>query len=247
MQPAPSDCEASPRRPHVVVVDDDPQIGLLLSRYLQSQQMEVTTAADGSELRRVLHRRRADIVLLDLGLPGEDGLDVMRWLRADWAGPVIIVSGRGDTIERVVGLEMGADDYVTKPFELREVLARIRSVLRRASRGPLTDGGDCTFGFEGFRVDAAARCVVAADGAEVALTSGEFNLLLALVERSHRVISRDELMSAMHGREAGPFDRAIDVQIGRLRRKLGDDAASPRLIKSVRGAGYLFAASVTRY
>jgi DNA-binding response OmpR family regulator len=243
--------------PHVVVVDDEEEVRVLLQRYLSSQALRVSAVADGAALRELVGAEAVDLVLLDLGLVGEDGLDVLRALRREWHGAVIIVSGRGEAVERIVGLEIGADDYVTKPFDLRELLARIRSVLRRAapSHGgatgaepaPANAGRDSpALLFGGYRLEPEARRLLDASGAEVPLTTGEFDLLLALARAAQRVLSRDQLMNALHGRDAGPFDRAIDAQIGRLRRKLGDSAEQPTLIKSVRGAGYLFAADVRK-
>ena len=229
---------------HVLVVDDDPDIAHLLSRYLGSQGLRVTVAANARAARDAVLAQSFDVMLLDLTLPDEDGLTLMRDLRKHWQGPVIIVSGRGESVERVVGLELGADDFVTKPFDFRELLARIRSVVRRAQPPQAPRATGRGFEFEGFRMELASRRVLDADGAEVPLTTGEFDLLLAFVQRPHQVLTRDQLMNAVHGRDAGPFDRAIDVQIGRLRRKLETDPAAPRLIKSVRGAGYLFAPAV---
>jgi len=231
--------------PHILVVDDDTEIGALLSRYLSSQGLRVTLAEDGAQLRAAMREQTVDLVLLDLGLPDEDGLSLMRDLRGQWQGPVIIISGRGESVERIVGLELGADDYVTKPFDLRELLARIRSVLRRARPAPAAaTASNRGFEFDGLRLDVPARRLSDRHGDTVPLTAGEFDLLLALLQRPHQVLSRDQLMNAVHGRDAGPFDRAIDVQIGRLRRKLEADPADPQVIKSVRGAGYLFAAAV---
>jgi two-component system OmpR family response regulator len=238
-------CQFS-RQPHVLVVDDDVEIGAILSRYLGSQGLRVSLAEDAARLRVAMQSPDYDLILLDLGLPDADGLSLMRELSDRWQGPVIIVSGRGESVERVVGLELGADDYVTKPFDLRELLARIRSVLRR-TRAPAEEvKGHAGRGleFDGMHLDVPARRLIGRDSAEIALTSGEFDLLLALLQRPQQVLSRDQLMSALHGRDAGPYDRAIDVQIGRLRRKLEVDPANPLLIKSVRGAGYLFAATV---
>ena len=231
----------------MLVVDDDPDIVLLIVRYLSMHGFRITSAADGSAMREAIAREPVDLVLLDLGLPGEDGLELTRYLRQNWRGPIIIVTGRGESVDRVVGLELGADDYVTKPFDLRELLARIRSVLRRMSERPPASGAEgASFAFSGFRLDPRSRELRDPAGSIVDLTTGEYALLKLLVEHPNRVLSRDDLMSWMHGRDAGPYDRAIDVQVGRLRRKIEPDPAEPALIKSVRGAGYLFAAKVTR-
>lgn len=248
MQAAATRDPSGAKQPQVLVVDDDPEITAMLSRYLGGQGLHVRVAADGAQLRAAMQPPDFDVVLLDLGLPDEDGLGLMRELRSAWNGPVIIVSGRGESVERVVGLELGADDYVSKPFDLRELLARIRSVLRRAQSAPTpaprTDGN--TFSFDGMQLDTAARQLRGRDGEDINLTGGEFEMLQALLEQPHRVLSRDQLMNAVHGRDSGPFDRSIDMQIGRLRRKVELDPANPRLIKAVRGAGYLFAGKVQR-
>ena len=240
--------DSAPTPPRLLVVDDEPRILDLVKRYFESQGFAVETAHDGAAMRAAIESQPIDLVLLDLGLPGEDGFSLTRWLREHWGGAVIIVTGRGESIDRVVGLELGADDYVTKPFELRELLARVRSVLRRAAAKPAAapPGGGPMLGFGRYRLDLAARALIDADGGPVALTTGDFELLRALAEQPHVVLSRDQLMSRIHGREAGPFDRAIDVQIGRLRRKIESDPSRPELIKSVRGAGYRFAARVER-
>lgn len=232
-------------QPTVLVVDDDPEISSMLSRYLQGQGLGVRIARDGAQVRAALNAPDFDVVLLDLGLPDMDGLGLIRELRGCWSGPVIIVSGRGESVERVVGLELGADDYVSKPFDLRELLARIRSVLRRAQSAPSVEIAH-RFHFDGLSLDMVARELTGRSGEDISLTTGELELLLAFVQRPHQVLSRDQLMNAIHGRDAGPYDRAIDVQIGRLRRKVELDPANPRLIKSVRGAGYLFATPVHR-
>lgn len=236
----------NPSQPHVLVVDDDADIAALVSRYLSGHGCRVSTAGSGAQLRASLGGPSIDLILLDLTLPDEDGLLLLRHLQGHWSGPVIVVSGRGEPVERVVGLELGADDYVTKPFELRELLARIRSVLRRARTepGPATGSPNGGFRFDGLHLDPAARRLTDRSGHEVALTSGEFELLQALLERPNQVLTRDQLMNCMHGRDAGPFDRAIDVRIGRLRRKIEIDAAHPRVIQSVRGAGYVLATPV---
>ena len=235
----------TPSTTHLLVVDDDGEIAALLRRYFEGQGFRVSVARDGTEMRAQLLAEQVNLVLLDLGLPGEDGLELTRFLRTEWRGPVIIVTGRGDAVDRVVGLELGADDYVTKPFDLRELLARVRSVLRR-SLAAVVSAPLGVFEFNGWRLDPGARALADANGAAVALTTGEFELLLALVQQPMRVLSRDQLMNVMHGRDSGPFDRAIDVQIGRLRRKIEVDPASPELIKSVRGAGYMLAVRVQR-
>ncbi len=238
--------KGSQASPHILVVDDDEEIGLLVQRYLGAQGFDVSTALSGAQLREVLRIRRVDLVLLDLGLPGEDGLELTRYLHGHWHGPVIIVSGRGDSIDRVVGLELGADDYVTKPFELRELLARIRSVLRRTGR-PAQENGDrhATLAFRGYRMDTGAHVLRDDHGKDVPLTTGEYELLKLFLEHPNKVLTRNDIMSHIHGRDAGPFDRAIDVQIGRLRRKIDRDPARP-LLKSIRGSGYLLAEQVRR-
>jgi two-component system, OmpR family, response regulator len=244
----PASAETAPRR--LLVVDDDPDIVDLLGRYFRGHGFEVSRAADGSAMRIVLAAEIVDLVLLDLGLPGEDGLELLHHLRAEHRCAVIVVTGRGDAVDRVVGLELGADDYVAKPFDLRELLARVRSVLRRsgATEPPRVVAASSTTGirFEGFQLDPTSRRLHAPNGDEIVLTTGEFELLEAFIEQPNRVLSRDSLMNRIHGREAGPFDRAIDVQVGRLRRKLEPDNDPPQLIKAVRGAGYLFAGRVER-
>lgn len=235
---------------HVLVVDDDTEIARILSRYFSSHGFRVSTAGDGVQMRRVLDSEPVDIVMLDLGLPGEDGLMLTRHLREHWHGPVIIITGRGESVDRVVGLELGADDYVTKPFDLRELLARVRSVLRRSSPAPAKTASPSSesrrFAFDGYVLDTQSHSLYSPHGEPIALTSGEFALLRVLVENANKVLSRDQLMTHMHGRDAGPYDRSIDVQIGRLRRKIEPDAANPQRIKSIRGTGYLFSPSVQR-
>ena len=230
--------------PHLLVVEDDEQIVDVIRRYFSSQGFEVSAACDGATMRAVLEQKSVDAVLLDLGLPGEDGFVLTRYLRERWKGALIIVTGRGEAIDRVVGLELGADDYVTKPFDLRELLARVRSVLRRTAEGARAHAEIVRFA--GFSLDLAARELKDPQGRNIPLTTGEFDLLSTFTAHPNRVLSRDDLMSRIHGREAGPYDRAIDVQIGRLRRKVEADPSDPVLIKSVRGAGYLFAARIER-
>lgn len=232
----------------ILIVDDDTEIVALLTRYLRSHAFQVSAVGSGAELRAHFQHAGADAVLLDLGLPDEDGLELLRYLKVAWNGPVIVVSGRGgEPVERVVGLELGADDFVTKPFDLRELLARIRSVLRRtwkSAPAPVGELGVLTFA--GFRLELASRRLVGLQGEEISLTTGDFQLLCALLDKPRQVLSRDELMDALYKREAGPFDRAVDMGIGRLRRKIEPNPEAPVLIKSVRGAGYLFASEVVR-
>jgi DNA-binding response OmpR family regulator len=229
--------------PGILLVDDDPQIGELLSDYLAGHGFRVAAAANGTQMRKLLQGESVDLVLLDLGLPGEDGLTLVRWLRENWHGAIIIITGRGEAVDRVVGLELGADDYIAKPFDLRELLARVRAVLRRAQSTPLPQAS--VWAFADFRLDTKAR-TLRRRGEDVPLTNGEYELLLAFVMAPHKVQSRDELLNATHGRDAGPYDKTIDVQVGRLRRKIERDAAQPELIKAVRGAGYVWTADVRR-
>lgn len=240
------DQERTPlRQAHLLVVDDDREISALLRRYFSGQGFRVTAVGNGSDMLALLAEATIDLVLLDLGLPGEDGLELTRYLHEHWRGPVIIVTGRGDSIDRIVGLEVGADDYVTKPFELRELLARIRSVLRRYGEHPRPSvSRSVVYRFAGYRLEVDSRNLIAPSGQSVPLTSGEYALLKVLVTHANRVMSRDELMNHLYGRSAGPYDRAVDVQIGRLRRKIEPDPAVPVLIKSVRSAGYIFSDTV---
>ena len=236
--------------PHIAVVDDEADITQLLAGYLQSQGFRVTALHSGRALLELMPADPPALVLLDLGLPGEDGFTIARRLREHWHCGLVIVTGRGDSVDKIVGLEVGADDYVTKPFDLRELLARIKAVLRRtlsseASSTPDSAPAPERLRFAGWTLDIAARRLDSAAGDEVALTSGEFDLLCAFARHPGRVLSRDFLLEQTRGREAGPFDRTIDVQIGRLRRKLERDVDDPQLIKSVRGAGYILVPSVT--
>lgn len=228
---------------NLLVVDDDEDIRELLRTYLGSVGYTVLEAADAKALRAVLTTQPVDLILLDQRLPDADGLVLAREIRANSNVGIIIITGFGQPVDRILGLELGADDYVAKPVELRELLARIRSVLRRRSPRPTELPG--ALDFEGWRIDPSARHLTAPGGGMVELTSGEFDLLMIFARHPNRVLSRDEIMNALHHREAGPYDRAIDVQVGRLRRKIEPDPARPVLIKSVRGAGYLFAPKVT--
>ena len=235
--------------PHILVVDDDREIRDLLARFLEEKhRMRVTAVRDTREARRAFANGHYHLVVLDLMLPGESGLDFARWLRSQCDVPIVILTAMGEETDRVIGLELGADDYVPKPFSPRELLARIRAVLRRAGDGGehRADAAARSLRFAGWTLEPARRRLLNPDGVEVALTGGEYDLLLALVERANRVLTRDMLLDLLRGRQAGPFDRAIDVAISRLRRKLEDDGRNAQLIKTVRGGGYVLAATVQR-
>jgi two-component system OmpR family response regulator len=230
---------------HIAVLDDEVDITLLLANYLQGHGFRVTQVHDGRSLTTLMGTDPADLVLLDLGLPGEDGFSIARRIRENWRCGLVIVTGRGDAVDKIVGLEVGADDYVTKPFDLRELVARVKAVLRRLTpEAPAAPAAAATASpdrlrFAGWRLDTAARSLHSPQGEEVPLTGGEFDLLCAFARHPGRVLSRDFLLEQTRGREAAPFDRTIDVQVGRLRKKIEADVDDPQLIKSVRGAGYI--------
>lgn len=232
---------------HILVVDDDRDIRTLLAEYLDGNGFRTFTASSGSEMRKVLDETRIDLVVLDLTLPGEDGLTICRNLRAQSSLPVIMLTARGEPLDRILGLEMGADDYLAKPFEPRELFARIRSVLRRTNALPpnMISAEARAMVFDDWRLDLLARHLVTAEGTVVALSGAEFRLLKVFLEHPNRVLNRDQLLELTHGREADPFDRSVDIQISRLRQKLGDDARTPRILKTVRNEGYVLAAVVT--
>ena len=233
---------------HIAVLDDEVDITRLLATYLSSHGFRVSQFHAGHALMTAMSADPPALVLLDLGLPGEDGFAIARQLREHWQCGLVIVTGRGDAVDKVVGLEVGADDYVTKPFDLRELLARIKAVLRRVAPQPAAPAlaGRSRLRFAGgWLLDTAARRLSDPSGSELALTGGEFDLLCTFAQHPGRVLSRDFLLEATRGREAAPFDRTIDVQVGRLRRKLEPEAAEPQIIKSVRGAGYIFVPTVT--
>jgi two-component system OmpR family response regulator len=231
----------------ILVVDDDREIRMLLAEYLDSNGFRTFTAANGTEMRKQLDAVRIELVVLDLTLPGEDGLTLCRTLRANSTLPVIMLTARGDPLDRILGLEMGADDYLAKPFEPRELFARIRSVLRRTNALPpnMVSSEAHMMQFDGWRLDLMARHLLAADGTVVALSGAEFRMLKVFLEHPNRVLNRDQLLELTQGREADPFDRSVDIQISRLRQKLGDDARTPRVVKTVRNEGYVLSATVT--
>ncbi len=231
---------------HIVVVDDEPEIRSMLVEYLGHAGFAVSPAEDGAALRRIVEERPADLVILDLNMPGEDGLSLARWLRAHTEVGIVMLTAAGEVVDRIVGLEMGADDYIAKPVDLRELLARIRAVLRRLPAGgapravaeptPITR----RVRFGGCRLDLDAHKLYTAEGEEVQITSMEFDLLKAFAEHPNRVLSRDQLLDLAHNKNWEPFDRSIDIRIARLRRKIEADPAKPQVVKTVRGAGYIF-------
>jgi two-component system OmpR family response regulator len=231
---------------HLLVVDDDAEIRQLLATYLRDHGFRVTAVADGRGMRSAMAAGDPDLVILDVMLPGEDGVSLCRWARARSDVPVIMLTARGDETDRVVGLEVGADDYVPKPFSPRELLARVKSVLRRAKSLPanLRPQEHRQFRFAGWQLDAVTRNLTAPDGVVMPLGATEFKLLRTLLDHPGRVLTRDQLIELMLSRDAGPFDRALDVQVSRLRQRLREDAREPAIIRTVRGQGYVLAAAV---
>jgi len=232
---------------HILVVDDDLEIRRLLKAYLEKNGLRVTTAGDGNGMWAALDQARVDLIILDLMLPGTDGLELCRTLRSRSRIPVIMLTARGDEMDRILGLEMGADDYLPKPFSARELLARIKVVLRRARQLPVDPLAETPerLAFAGWTLDTRTRHLTSPHGVVVPLSSAEYRLLHVLLTHPNRVMSRDQLLDMTRGRKAGPFDRSVDVLIGRLRRRLGDDAKQPELIKTERGWGYSLAAKVS--
>jgi len=234
--------------PHILVIDDDRDIRELMARFLEKQRIRVTAARDAKDARKAWANGHYHLVVLDLMLPGESGLELARWLRTQSAVPIVMLTAMGEETDRIIGLELGADDYVPKPFNPRELLARIRAILRRTGdhNEQRLEPSARGYRFDNWTLEPARRRLLNPEGVEVALTGGEFDLLQALVERANRVLTRDMLLDLLRGRQAGPFDRAIDVAVSRLRRKLEDDGRHAQLIKTVRGGGYVLAATVER-
>ncbi|KOF12975.1 chemotaxis protein CheY [Ensifer adhaerens] len=231
--------------PHILVVDDHREIRDLVSRALTREGYRVSAAADGRAMHKALADSRIDLVLLDLMLPGEDGLSLCRALRAESNIPVIMLTAKGDEVDRVIGLEMGADDYVAKPFGSRELIARIRAVLRRCEAPAAVPGQRPKhFRFDRWVLDTGARELLRDDGVTIPLSTGEYDLLITLVERPQRVLSREQLLDLARGRAAAAFDRSIDTQVSRLRKKLERDPGEPKIIKTVWGGGYMFTPAV---
>lgn len=236
---------------HILIVDDDQQIRELTADYLRKKQLKVTVAADGNEMASRLHDEEIDLVVLDLMLPGEDGLSLCRKMQSETQNPipVIMLTACTEDVDRIIGLETGADDYMTKPFVPRELLARIKAILRRCRQTP--DGTRSQpswryIEFGDWRLDTIERCLVDRSGEIHALASAEFNLLMFFIEHPHRVISRDQLMNYLRGRDSTFYDRSVDLRVSRLRKSLGDDAKEPIYIKTIRNEGYVFSKEIRR-
>ncbi|MNR82749.1 Transcriptional regulatory protein OmpR [compost metagenome] len=234
---------------HILIVDDDREIRELLATYLEKNGMRTSLAANGRQMRTVLEQGSVDLIVLDLMLPGEDGLTLCRELRAGkWRTiPVLMLTARSEETDRIIGLEMGADDYLSKPFAVRELFARIRSVLRRARMLPtnLQVSEPVQFlAFGDWKLDTTARHLLDKQGTMVALSGAEYRLLRVFLDHPQRVLTRDQLLNLTQGRDADPFDRSIDLLISRLRQRLLDDAREPRYIKTLRSEGYVFSAAV---
>jgi two-component system, OmpR family, response regulator len=231
--------------PHILVVEDDRDISRLVGRYLRENDCRVSFAADGREMDQQIKSSRIDLIVLDLMLPGEDGLSLCRRLRATSQLPVVMLTARGGELDRIIGIEMGADDYLPKPFNPRELLARIRAVLRRTSRAA-GEAPARAMTFRGWRLNAVARTINDPRGAEVALTSAEFDLLQVMCERAGRILSREQLLDLTQGRSPGAFERSVDILVSRIRRKIEPDPQRPEFIKTVRSGGYIFTPEVER-
>jgi two-component system OmpR family response regulator len=234
-------------KPHILIVDDDRQIRAMLARFLAEHGMRVTRAGDGEQMFKTLEAGRFDVIVLDVMMPGDDGFTLCRKLRSSNTIPLILLTARNSETDRIVGLELGADDYVTKPFNPRELLARIRAILRRAGASPVATQrlASVIYQFAGWTLDTSKRSLLSPQGVLTDLTTGEFDLLVAFVEHPQRVLNRDQLLDLARGRVSLAFDRSIDVQVSRLRRKIEGDPNAPALIKTVRNGGYFFTAMVT--
>lgn len=238
-----------PTRSRILVVDDEPRLVRLLVQTLEDEGYVVTSAGSGEEMRASLEQETPDLILLDVRLPDSDGFSLTREIREKSDVGVILLTGRTEEVDKIVGLELGADDYVTKPFSNRELIARVRSVLRRTESAPRSTKTDeqGVIEFEGWTLDIVGHELRNPDGEPIQMTSFEFRLLAALVERANRVLSRDQLLDLIADRNsAGPFDRSVDVLIGKVRKKVEDDPQNPRFIKTIRGAGYKFTCRTIR-
>lgn len=237
------------RQQHILIVDDDPEIRDLLQEYLTRNGYRTSAVGEGKGMWRALENGHVDLIVLDLMLPGDDGLELCRNLRVNSKVPVIMLTARGDDMDRILGLEMGADDYLPKPFNPRELLARIKVVLRRSSTLPWHEAEETeylTICFSGWKLDPITRHLTGEDGVVVPLSGAEYRLLQVLLAHPNRILNRDQLLDLTQGRELDPFDRSIDVLVSRLRKRLRDDPKSPQIIKTVRGEGYILAGGVSR-
>jgi two-component system OmpR family response regulator len=232
----------------IAIVEDDAEIRGLMAGLLEREGFEVAACCGAEDLDRLLERRRVDLLLLDLMMPGEDGLSICRRLRPSTSIPIIVVTAKGEDVDRVIGLELGADDYLPKPFNSRELVARVRAILRRtrSSQSVTAAPPRVSYRFSSWQLDVASRELRNPAGEPVGLTTGEYDLLLTFLEHPQRVLNRDQLLDWTRGRGASPLDRTVDVQLSRLRRKLGDDPRAPTMIRTVRGGGYLFTPAVER-
>ncbi len=232
----------------ILVVDDDPDVRDIVERCLKDSGYQVWTCEDGSRVFDIVSEKGIDLAIVDLVLPDTDGLMLTRKLKEHSNIGVVILSGRGETTEKIIGLEIGADDYLSKPFEPRELLARVRSVLRRlgSDKTDTASVETTVFSFDDWRLDLTARTLTSPKGKPVELSSGEFNLLRAFVEHPNRVLSRDQLLDLTHANDTPAFDRSVDVRVGRVRKKIEVDPQNPKFIKTIRNGGYMFAATVAR-
>lgn len=233
-------------QPHILIVEDDPDIAGMLVDLVKSNGFGASSAASGIEMDRLLLRHQFDLIVLDAMLPGEDGFGICRRLRSSGSVPILMLTARREDIDRILGLELGADDYVTKPFNSRELMARIKSILRRASYGHETDEALVPMAFSGWRIDPKSRQLQDPDGTQVSMTTAEFDVLLAFCLNPNKVLTREQLLSMTHAGSAGPVERSIDAHISRVRQKIEPNLKDPTFIKTVRLGGYLFASKVER-
>ena len=230
----------------ILLIEDDPEIAGMLADVLSDHGFASTIAGSGSEMDNVLQSSSFDLILLDIMLPGEDGLSICRRLRAQSATPIILVTSLDEDIDRIIGLEIGADDYITKPFNSRELVARVKALLRRAAYGDRSGPASAALTFSGWKIDPLARQLLDPDGVEVSLTSAEFDVLLAFCQNPRRILTRGELLALTHVALAGPVERSVDIHISRVRQKIESNVREPTMIKTVRMGGYIFTPHVEK-
>ncbi len=233
--------------PHILIVDDDAGIRDLLGQFLQKHGFETLLARDGQQMWALYDKSAVDLIILDIMMPGKDGMTLCKELRQKSQIPIIMLTAISEDVDRIIGLEMGADDYLSKPFNPRELLARIKAILRRSGGTAPTrvmNKNSRVFSFSGWQLNRVERRLYSPDQVEISLSTGEYNLLLAFLERPNQVLSRDQLLDLTRNRPAGPFDRSIDIQISRLRHKIEEDHKTPQIIKTVRGGGYVLSTEV---